>query len=59
MKAKRELSYASKVKAQINYKRLAKTLAPKNKSEVKNLTANDEVIGTCNSIEILNSEEPA
>ena len=41
------------MKAQINYKRLAKTLAPKNKSEVKNLTANDEVIGTCNSIENL------
>ena len=41
------------MKAQINYKRLAKTLAPKNKSEVKNLTANDEVIGTCNSIEKL------
>ena len=53
VKAKRELSYASKVKAQINYKRLVKTLVSKNKSDVRNLTANDEMIETCNSIEKL------
>ena len=53
VKAKRELSFASKVKAQINYQRLAKTLAPVNKTNVRNLTAKGEVIRTCNDLEKL------